>query len=66
MKWCTVSKDEKAKCDKWSAVSEGGVDCAIAETTEECITKIMVRAFPFPTALSMHLPASGAIASFCL
>ncbi|XP_067394800.1 serotransferrin [Emydura macquarii macquarii] len=41
VKWCTVSKDEKAKCDQWSAVSGGDVDCAIAETTEECITKIM-------------------------
>ncbi|XP_065267469.1 ovotransferrin-like [Emys orbicularis] len=40
VKWCTVSKDEKAKCDEWSAVSGGSLDCAVAETTEECIAKI--------------------------
>ncbi|XP_038608253.1 serotransferrin [Tachyglossus aculeatus] len=39
--WCTVSKDEKAKCDQWSAVSGGAVECAVAETTEDCIAKIM-------------------------
>ncbi|XP_050821199.1 serotransferrin [Gopherus flavomarginatus] len=40
VKWCTISKDEKAKCDEWSAVSEGCLDCAVAETTEDCIAKI--------------------------
>ncbi|XP_034637752.1 ovotransferrin-like [Trachemys scripta elegans] len=40
VKWCTVSKDEKAKCDEWSAVSGGSLDCAVAETTEDCIAKI--------------------------
>ncbi|XP_028913721.1 serotransferrin [Ornithorhynchus anatinus] len=39
--WCTVSKDEKAKCDQWSAVSGGAVECAVAETTEDCLAKIM-------------------------
>uniref|UniRef100_A0A8C8SGR7 Lactotransferrin n=1 Tax=Pelusios castaneus TaxID=367368 RepID=A0A8C8SGR7_9SAUR len=41
VKWCTVSKEEKGKCDEWSAVSGGNVDCALAETTDECIIKIM-------------------------
>nr|ADZ05535.1 transferrin precursor [Mauremys mutica] len=41
VKWCTISKDEKAKCDEWSAVSGGSLDCAVAETTEDCIAKIM-------------------------
>ncbi|XP_074819359.1 ovotransferrin-like [Natator depressus] len=40
VKWCTISKDEKAKCDEWSAVSGGSLDCAVAETTEDCIAKI--------------------------
>ncbi|TFK03918.1 apelin receptor A-like [Platysternon megacephalum] len=40
VKWCTISKDEKAKCDEWSAVSGGSLDCAVAETTQECIAKI--------------------------
>ncbi|XP_075793328.1 serotransferrin [Pelodiscus sinensis] len=41
VKWCTVSKHEKEKCDEWSAVSGGSVDCAVESTTEDCIAKIM-------------------------
>ncbi|XP_074859859.1 serotransferrin [Carettochelys insculpta] len=39
--WCTISNDEKAKCDAWSTVSGGILDCAVAGTTEDCIVKIM-------------------------
>ncbi|XP_042316510.1 serotransferrin [Sceloporus undulatus] len=39
--WCTVGTAEKTKCDLWSGVSNGAIDCAVSETTEECIIKII-------------------------
>nr|CAK18222.1 transferrin [Chamaeleo chamaeleon] len=39
--WCAVGKAEKTKCDLWSGINQGVTDCAEAETTEECIVKIM-------------------------
>ena len=39
--WCAVGKDEKAKCDTWSGIDQGRIECAVADTTEECIEKIM-------------------------
>nr|CAK18226.1 transferrin [Pogona vitticeps] len=40
--WCVVGKAEKTKCDLWSGISEGNkIDCAVGESTENCIEKIM-------------------------
>ncbi|XP_078012958.1 serotransferrin isoform X1 [Phascolarctos cinereus] len=39
--WCAVSKDEESKCFEWSTVSGLAIKCVVAETTEECIDKIM-------------------------
>ncbi|NXD16844.1 TRFE protein, partial [Nothocercus nigrocapillus] len=41
IQWCAVGKDEKIKCDRWSVVSNGEVECAVGETTKDCIVKIM-------------------------
>ncbi|KAM9036183.1 inhibitor of carbonic anhydrase-like isoform 1-T2 [Sarcophilus harrisii] len=41
MSWCAVSKDEEVKCREWSMVSGLAIECVVAETTEECIDKIM-------------------------
>ncbi|KFV13982.1 Ovotransferrin, partial [Tauraco erythrolophus] len=40
-RWCAVGKDEKSKCDVWSVVSNGEVECTVAENTRDCIIKIM-------------------------
>ncbi|KFQ35901.1 Ovotransferrin, partial [Mesitornis unicolor] len=40
-RWCAVGKNEKSKCDIWSVMSAGEVECTVADTTDECITKIM-------------------------
>uniref|UniRef100_A0A8C6XM67 Lactotransferrin n=1 Tax=Naja naja TaxID=35670 RepID=A0A8C6XM67_NAJNA len=40
--WCAVGKAEKSKCDVWSAQSNGAIQCAAAETTDECLIKIIV------------------------
>ncbi|NXI88898.1 TRFE protein, partial [Rhipidura dahli] len=39
--WCAIGRDEKKKCDVWSVMSKGEVECVVAEDTKECITKIM-------------------------
>uniref|UniRef100_A0A8D0G642 Lactotransferrin n=1 Tax=Sphenodon punctatus TaxID=8508 RepID=A0A8D0G642_SPHPU len=41
LQWCTVGKAEQTKCDTWSSVSGGIIYCAVAETTDDCIVKIM-------------------------
>lgn len=40
--WCAVGKAEKTKCDFWSGIDQGKIDCAVADTAEECIQMIMV------------------------
>ncbi|NWR79714.1 TRFE protein, partial [Centropus unirufus] len=40
-RWCAVGKKEKIKCDLWSVVSNGDVECTVAESNDECIIKIM-------------------------
>ncbi|NWH73539.1 TRFE protein, partial [Piaya cayana] len=40
-RWCAVGKKEKSKCDFWSVVSNGEVECTVAESNDECIVKIM-------------------------
>lgn len=39
--WCSVGKSEQAKCDLWSGVSNGAIECAVAENAEACIAKIL-------------------------
>jgi len=46
-RWCAVGKYEKSKCDLWSVVSNGDVECTVADNTRDCIIKIMVWFF-FP------------------
>ncbi|MDL1267380.1 hypothetical protein PSU51_21050, partial [Yersinia pestis] len=41
VKWCAVSHHERLKCDEWSINSGGKIACESAETTEDCIAKIM-------------------------
>ncbi|XP_030324433.1 ovotransferrin [Calypte anna] len=40
-RWCAVGKNEKSKCDLWSVVSNGEVECTVADNTKDCIIKIM-------------------------
>uniref|UniRef100_A0A8C4UGM8 Ovotransferrin n=1 Tax=Falco tinnunculus TaxID=100819 RepID=A0A8C4UGM8_FALTI len=40
-RWCAVGKNEKSKCDLWSVVSNGDVECTVADNTKDCIIKIM-------------------------
>ncbi|XP_065531264.1 serotransferrin [Lathamus discolor] len=40
-RWCAVGKNEKSKCDLWSVVSNGDVECIVADNTRDCIIKIM-------------------------
>lgn len=43
VKWCALSHQERAKCDEWSVSSNGQIECESAESTEDCIDKIVVR-----------------------
>ncbi|XP_064021130.1 serotransferrin isoform X2 [Pogoniulus pusillus] len=40
-RWCAVGKNEKSKCDLWSVMSNGDVECTVADNTNDCIIKIM-------------------------
>ncbi|XP_037380573.1 inhibitor of carbonic anhydrase-like isoform X2 [Talpa occidentalis] len=40
VRWCAVGQHERAKCDEWSAVSGGILQCSSQETTEDCIAAI--------------------------
>ncbi|XP_019510122.1 PREDICTED: serotransferrin-like [Hipposideros armiger] len=41
VKWCAIGHHERAKCDEWSVNSKGIIECETAESTEDCIAKIM-------------------------
>ncbi|KAL1782078.1 serotransferrin [Sigmodon hispidus] len=41
VKWCALSHQERQKCDEWSVNSGGAIECESAETTEDCIDKIV-------------------------
>nr|XP_028586748.1 serotransferrin [Podarcis muralis] len=41
IRWCAVGKAEQTKCDSWSGVSGGSIECAVAETPDDCIIKIL-------------------------
>lgn len=42
VKWCAIGHQERTKCDEWSVNSGGKIECESAESTEDCIAKIMV------------------------
>lgn len=41
VKWCALSHHERVLCDEWSINSGGQIVCESAETTEDCINKIV-------------------------
>lgn len=41
IRWCTQNKEEEAKCDRWSIASEGKIECVLANSAEDCITKVL-------------------------
>ncbi|KAM8952543.1 serotransferrin-B-like isoform 2-T2 [Pelodytes ibericus] len=41
IRWCTQSKDEKTKCDTWTAVSGGAIECTEGFSAENCIKQII-------------------------
>ncbi|XP_069474163.1 serotransferrin-A-like [Ambystoma mexicanum] len=43
VRWCTSSREEKLKCDTWSAMSGGTMQCIEANSAEECILQILKR-----------------------
>ncbi|XP_076986273.1 inhibitor of carbonic anhydrase-like [Tamandua tetradactyla] len=38
--WCAVGAPERDKCDTWSAVSGGAIECTVEDSTEDCIAAI--------------------------
>ncbi|XP_023368817.1 inhibitor of carbonic anhydrase isoform X2 [Otolemur garnettii] len=42
VRWCAVGHQEKAKCDNWSAVSGGALECTLEESSEDCIAAITI------------------------
>lgn len=61
--WCAVGHHERVKCDEWSAVSGGALQCTIEETTEDCIAAIVVRRAP-PPWLGLDTETHGLFALF--
>ncbi|XP_034295466.1 serotransferrin [Pantherophis guttatus] len=57
--WCAVGKAEKKKCDMWSAQSNGAVECEVAETTENCLIKIIKREADAITLDGGHIYTAG-------
>ncbi|KAM5165100.1 saxiphilin-like [Mantella aurantiaca] len=41
VRWCTVNNLEKMKCDDWSAVSGGAIECTEASSPEHCTKQIV-------------------------
>uniref|UniRef100_A0A0D9RUM1 Lactotransferrin n=1 Tax=Chlorocebus sabaeus TaxID=60711 RepID=A0A0D9RUM1_CHLSB len=39
--WCAVGQQELEKCDQWSALSEGNVNCSLASTADDCIALVL-------------------------
>lgn len=48
VRWCAVGHHERVKCDEWSVLSGGALECTTEETTEDCIAAIAVRRAPSP------------------
>lgn len=61
--WCAVGHHERVKCDEWSVVSGGALQCIIKETTEDCIAAIAVRRAP-PPQLGLDIQTCGLSALF--
>lgn len=57
--WCAVGKAEQKKCDLWSGQSNGAIECAVAETTENCIVKILKREADAMTLDGGHIYTAG-------
>ncbi|NP_001083070.1 serotransferrin-B precursor [Xenopus laevis] len=41
VRWCTQSKAEKNKCDDWTTISGGAIECTEAASAEDCIVQIL-------------------------
>nr|6O0D_A Chain A, Saxiphilin [Aquarana catesbeiana]6O0D_B Chain B, Saxiphilin [Aquarana catesbeiana]6O0E_A Chain A, Saxiphilin [Aquarana catesbeiana]6O0E_B Chain B, Saxiphilin [Aquarana catesbeiana]6O0F_A Chain A, Saxiphilin [Aquarana catesbeiana]6O0F_B Chain B, Saxiphilin [Aquarana catesbeiana]8D6U_A Chain A, Saxiphilin [Aquarana catesbeiana]8D6U_B Chain B, Saxiphilin [Aquarana catesbeiana] len=41
VRWCTINKLEKMKCDDWSAVSGGAIACTEASCPKGCVKQIL-------------------------
>ncbi|KAL4677951.1 hypothetical protein H8959_020625 [Pygathrix nigripes] len=39
--WCAVGEEELRKCNQWSALSKGNVNCSSASTTDDCIALVL-------------------------
>lgn len=57
--WCAVGKAEQKKCDMWSAQSNGAVECAVADATEDCLIKIIKREADAITLDGGHIYTAG-------
>lgn len=61
--WCAVGQHERTKCDSWSVLSGGILNCNSEDTMEDCIAAIAVRRAPplkagaLPGCLSISLKA---------
>lgn len=61
--WCAVGHHERVKCDEWSAVSGGALQCTTEETIENCIAAIVVRR-ALPPQLGLDTQIHGLSALF--
>uniref|UniRef100_A0A8C5MQB6 Transferrin-like domain-containing protein n=1 Tax=Leptobrachium leishanense TaxID=445787 RepID=A0A8C5MQB6_9ANUR len=41
IRFCTQSKSEKEKCDIWSTVSGGAIECTVGTSAENCIHQVL-------------------------
>ncbi|XP_029471045.1 serotransferrin [Rhinatrema bivittatum] len=41
VRWCAIGREERQKCDTWSALSGGVIDCITADYSEEGMAKIL-------------------------
>nr|UZF13197.1 saxiphilin [Rhinella marina] len=53
--WCTQNKNEKTKCDDWSAVSGGAIKCTEPLSADQCIEKILKREADAVTLHTEHM-----------
>ncbi|XP_049631911.1 inhibitor of carbonic anhydrase-like isoform X2 [Suncus etruscus] len=57
--WCAVGTHEKAKCDNWSAVSGGILQCSREDTTEDCMATIVKGEADAMTLDGSHIYVAG-------
>ncbi|XP_053565775.1 serotransferrin-B [Bombina bombina] len=41
VRWCTQNLQERTKCDDWTPVSGGAIECTSANSAEECIQQVL-------------------------